>query len=129
MEAIGTTKTSDHMTTITTSEIVETSAATRISEDGTDIGAQSLKLFSSSVALSSGISCYPPQVQPTVHNCRNCGLVILILCMVAAASVIVHIFICVRLNVQKQYVPKRRKLRKRNQSQFRPLDSSSDCTI
>lgn len=92
------------------------------------------RLFSTSMTLSTpsiASSCHP-QVQQTLHNCKNCGLVILILCMVTTASVIVHIFICVRLkdsNQQEQNLPKRRKLRKRSRSQFRLSDSSSDCSI
>lgn len=89
------------------------------------------RLFiATSMASSPSVGDCRPQ---TAHNCRNCGLVIFILCMVTTASVIIHIFICVRLkdsNEQKQnLLPKRRKLRKRNRSQFISSESSSDCSI
>lgn len=54
-------------------------------------------------------------------NCRNCGLAIFVACMIATASVIVHLFFFVHLNAKRQKQRHREK-------QFGPsqLTSSSD---
>lgn len=72
-------------------------------------------------------------VEQGSESCRNCGLLVFILCLVATASVIIHILICVKLNdkggLQRNLpVPaKRRKLRKR--TRFELSESSSDCSM
>lgn len=72
------------------------------------------------------------------RNCKNYGLAIFVLCLVTSASVIVHLFICIRLNNNKKYnlqlytydspTPTKRRHRKRT-FVVPDLDTSSDCSI
>lgn len=121
------TSTSDDKLTNSASEVAVEVVFTSVENIGSTKVSGVLEV-SMAQSMSAAIDSCTPVVQ---QNCKNCGLIIFVLCLVTTASVIVHIFICVRLkdSEQKQGLPKRRKLRKKERSQYRLSQSSSDCSI
>lgn len=104
-----------------------TSVNSILSEDGLSL----TKSISSLIAHCGNDNNCLSNVHSVTHNCRNCGIAILVLCTIVTASVVIHIFICVGLKERKRhtvnYFPvQRRKQRKRREKFTSTSGTSSE---